>query len=71
MLVGIKPEKPLMCQVICSQNMANQVLIICVFLALALGISAKICHSPFTQVGNKCYHVSLQKVVKSFLIFNL
>ncbi|XP_017001700.1 C-type lectin 37Db-like [Drosophila takahashii] len=42
--------------------MATQPLIICVLLALALGVNAKICPSPFTQVGNKCYHVSLQKV---------
>uniref|UniRef100_A0A6P4FT06 Perlucin-like n=1 Tax=Drosophila rhopaloa TaxID=1041015 RepID=A0A6P4FT06_DRORH len=41
--------------------MARQELLACVFLALVLGIHSLSCPSPFTQVGNKCYHVNLQK----------
>ncbi|XP_017076961.2 C-type lectin 37Db [Drosophila eugracilis] len=41
--------------------MTKQVLSVLVLLALALGIHAKNCTSPFSQVGNKCYYVSLEK----------
>ncbi|XP_017015022.2 C-type lectin 37Db [Drosophila takahashii] len=41
--------------------MTNKEIIFVVLLAVTLGITAEICPSPFDRVGNKCYHVSLQK----------
>ncbi|KAI8042855.1 C-type lectin 37Db-like [Drosophila gunungcola] len=42
--------------------MASQKLIVTVLFTLALGIYAQFCPTPFTRVGNKCYHVNLEKV---------